>query len=362
MKKFIATILTAALTLGCTACSFTSSSDGKTEDYRAEEVCVVNNANVAHDEENFEYVTHAYPEGVNKYAKNLILDNKFTQGMEMLGHINNGGKDWLSGYYMTLGDTTDTSKTQWQLAEWLSKSTLAHGTESNANYTYTKDGDTHTYKNDHKLVAINPVEGSLTLGVNGIAEYGDAERPLAGTGTNNWAHLLAAYSSQIVKLDTITDTKVYIDFKIDSLVQSTAFTPTVPGEQAAQFVLYFVIRNDMDKDYVWFGIPLYDNREEDDPFVYGELFQWDIASSSIIYSVPKNEYFETQPIVGERYTKLIDIDDSIKYCTQQLVAQGVWPSNTSRENLSLEFSNIGWEVPGTINCQATIYNFSCFVI
>ena len=277
MKKLIGILLAMLVLFSCTACTVVKKDSASKDD---------SSADLVYDVANAGYDVHAFPEGVNANARNLILDNKFTQGFEMYGHINNQGEGWLNGYYMNYGNTIDVSKNKWKLAEWCSKSTLAYGTGNN--YSYTKSGNTHTYKNDHKLVAVNPVDGTLTLGVNAIAEYNNAERPLAGTGTNNWVHLLVAYASASTSLDKFTDAKVYIDFKIDSCVQSTAFTPTVPGEQAAQFVLYLVVHNRLNNGRLWFGIPLYDSREENDPFVYGELFQWDIYTEAAIYNVPKD--------------------------------------------------------------------------
>ena len=341
MKKLMGILLAILVLFSCSACSNVPSAD------------------LVYDAANAGYNVHAFPEGVNANARNIILDNKFTQGFEMHGNVNNSGSDWIYGKYMTYGNTVDVSKNKWKLAEWCSKSTLANA--SGNNYSYTKNGNLHTYKDNYKLVAVNPVDGTLTLGVNGIAEYNNAERPLAGTGTNNWVHLLAAYSCSATNLAAFTDCKVYIDFKIDSCVQSTAFTPKVPGEQAAQFVFYFTLWNNLIRKYTWFGVPLYDSREENDPFVYGELFQWDIYTETGIYNVPKDEYFETQPVVGTRYKKLIDIDDSLQFVTERLIKEGAWPSNTTKKDIILTFSNMGWEVPGTINCQATIYGLGTYI-
>ena len=344
MKKLISIILTALMVLCCTACAPNNNGAGSSAD-------------VVYDKANAGYTVHAYPSGVNALAQNIIVDNKFTQGVKLYGTVSTSV---LSGKYLTYGDTVDTSKTRWCLSEWSSKSTLANA--SGNNYSYSKSGNTHTYKDDYKLVAINPVDGTATLRVNAIKEYGNAERPLAGTGTNNWAHLLLQGASDMTKLSTFTDMKVYIDFKIDEVTKSTAFTPTVPGEQAAQFVFYLRLLNQKTGVWTWFGIPLYDNREEDDPFVYGEMFMWDIATKSTIYNIPKDMYFNTQPVVGTRYKKLIDVGQYLNYLFEKSIEIGIYPAGTTKDDVVIQFNNIGWEVLGTMDCQATIYGLGCYIL
>ena len=46
---------------------------------------------------------------------------------------------------------------------------------------------------------------------------------------------------------------------------------------------------------------------------------------------------------------------------ERLLAEGAWPANTTKNDVEFYFSNMGWEVPGTINCQATVYGLGCYV-
>ena len=129
--------------------------------------------------------------------------------------------------------------------------------------------------------------------------------------------------------------------------------------QCAQLVWYFKLYGKSGR-VLWFGIPLFDNREVNKP-VQKEVVLWDIGTATTIYSISKRDYFKTQPQVGERYKLTIPLMESIKKCWKFAKAKGNFEKSDTLETAYLAAMNIGFEMPGTIDIKATLNHLGVYV-
>ena len=141
------------------------------------------------------------------------------------------------------------------------------------------------------------------------------------------------------------------------------------GIHAAQFLMYLTVQNlnkgsaDYGK-YIWFGIPIFDNRTENIA-AYNSL---DKGTNSMIFGLPSSD-----TCVGTyRYTKdgviqagtdtpwvsyYRDVIDEVKTAFATVQSQGFLP-NSTLDDMYIAGMNIGWEVPGTYDVEMLVKNLN----
>ena len=64
--------------------------------------------------------------------------------------------------------------------------------------------------------------------------------------------------------------------------------------------------------------------------------------------------------VGERYQCVIPLNSALEFCVEQSTASGAFSEGTTADDCYLTSMNMGWEVPGTFDCQATFYKIGLY--
>jgi hypothetical protein len=130
---------------------------------------------------------------------------------------------------------------------------------------------------------------------------------------------------------------------------------------AAQFTVFITLQNfnkqspDFGK-YVWFGVPIYDNRFEFSP----HHEQQDAATHKLIYLVDDRLVTKDRIQNGQWAHFEGDLANEMKQSVKAAITTG----NLSHTNLSDVFIrslNVGWEIPGTFDADMQIRNLSVCV-
>jgi len=317
---------------------------------------------------------HAVPEGIEGNAVNLLRDDMFQMGINLLGINSNPyspefeSRD-IKGYFDYDGravfagadapvsginyDDWKLRTRAWELSQWWSRSSLATDCRTNVS------GDTYTFENDYKKFVVNPVTGTVTLRVNGGAEYDYKERP-----SGEWVHFLFEQYPTPRKMGTVSKIYAYIDFCVDEVTDrlQSGGTPNYgAGAQAAQLVWYFGLTDDDLQKYVWFGIPVFDSRNLNEQIVPGENFLLDAGTGSMIYAVDSNDIYMSNPQVGVRYRVTIPLNEAIDHACSFAVQSGEF-NESSHDKLYFKSMNLGWELPGTLDAQVTFYQVGIYVV
>ncbi|RZM06341.1 MAG: hypothetical protein EOO88_53525 [Pedobacter sp.] len=135
-----------------------------------------------------------------------------------------------------------------------------------------------------------------------------------------------------------------------------------PGLHAAQVTLYLLVQN-VNKasvgigDYFWFGLPLYDSRHETlEEYAAQDLGKED-ATKKFILNVASKALFEGSLHAGEWIHIKKDIYPLLINAFRTAKANGYLKS-TSLDDIAIESTNVGWEIPGTYNAGIQFENLS----
>ena len=314
--------------------------------------------------------TKDVPEELPSTAINLLSDEYYRNGFLLCGRK----VSYLDCGFTDYDGEIDQSSYSWRLCQWYTRLTLGNNGNDGEDFdiNFEKDGKNYVYYNDAKKVEINPTDGVISLGVNAGFEYNYQERPSAP----EWVHLLMTCASAYSKKYYLKDLKhvwAYIDFSIDyEKIYDVNASKFGKNAQVSQLVWYLQLhsgqyayskmRDRVEEVVSWFGIPLYDTRFNKASCIAGETFTSDPGTDLALYNIPADEYMTEYPKPdGKRHRYVVCLDDFAVYCFNNLIKTGWFPANSSFDDAYLNFSNVGWEVPGTIDCKATIYGIGVYV-
>ena len=246
-----------------------------------------------------------------------------------------------------------TSKPVWHICQWASKYSLAEASEQ-----HSATGEI-TLKNPGKKVVFGGTPaGNLQMAVYASAEYAGHIR----TFGEGWPHLLIEQDApQCFPLSQLQSVNLTIDARLllfaDGMEKSAD-----PGLHAAQFQLFFIIKN-INKDskdfndFFWFGVPFFDNRYDLPPLYKAKDIGKGDATGKFIYTisgqsinpVPMNRHEWIHINTNLLPEILTGIDDAVK---------GNYLTDSNPEHYAVINMNMGWEVPGTYNVDMQIRNFA----
>ncbi len=217
-------------------------------------------------------------------GKELLVDPHFQRGFVVYAPAS--GKHVVTG---TLQPPVTPEKPAWGLAQWYSKFNLAGARPEVLPYCAFKFAD------QAKSVTLSPPgtpDSDLILAVNAKAEYGLHAR----RKRDPWVHLLA--SQRLKATPNLAEMKhLYFTISARLLYSRLYKTPDYnPRLHAAQFVCFITVQNlNRDSsgygDFVWFGIPLYDDRF----YLPKRFIAPDRALKKLIYT-PPGEVYTTQSL------------------------------------------------------------------
>ncbi|HEX2973437.1 MAG TPA: hypothetical protein VHP11_13970 [Tepidisphaeraceae bacterium] len=251
---------------------------------------------------------------------------------------------------LTPGDSK--SKPAWGLAQWSSRFTLATATRRSL------ASGAASFADGSKAITFGPAntpEADLTLAMNASQEYVDHPR----RSDEPWPHLLVQQSIEkrpaIVELQQL---RFHIEYR---LKQSAAPKPADlnPALHAAQFQAFLTIQN-LNRasrgfgDYVWFGIPLYDNRHR----IPTAHMAYDAGTGKFIYTPPGQTYTDRSAHDGQWITIDRDLLPLIHQALEKAWAEGYLKDSRDPKDYRVSEFNLGWELPGTFDVALQLRNLS----
>ena len=299
-------------------------------------------------------------------GEEVILDPTMSRGVGVMGTESISDLSEVTYQFNYLNTVPEGSVSMWRLGQWGTKYGLADtGVES-------QDGDNYILRDDTKEFIVNPKTGQYSLNCDTTLEY-DEPKPYGAA----WLHLITVQNlADISRVSEMENIYAELDFSIDYCenLMGNGFDPDL---HTALFQWVFIIQNvNVDSpdynQYFWLNIPYYDGRgltieswrkfEEYAVLDYGK----EDKSNSFIYSASSDGYLpEGGMELGKRYRMVIDLVpyieralSTIQTLDQNLSSDYPMLLNTTTDYLRIGQFYIGWEVPGTFTCGATIYKNS----
>ena len=293
--------------------------------------------------------------GVPEYqSRELIVDNTFKRRF-----YNHALGDTL--FTSTIGCTNTSSPTVWKVAEWSSRSSFLNMTPVQTNTGMCK------FANNYKDFRFGGPAGAepydIYFAVNSQAEYNNMYRQ----ATDPWPHLLVEqrlsppyfYNEQGPGCPWLSMLRSLI-FKVDAklyynqTIQNSGYNPNL---HAGQFLIYFTVqnmKNSPSHDYMWVGIPLYDDRKA---FVDSSLFL-DGQTQKLIYSIAFHDLSEVSLHSGSWVSLNVDILPYVKRALQKAWMQNKLLESVDFADYKIGTINMGWELPGMNISTIAVKNLS----
>lgn len=244
---------------------------------------------------------------------------------------------------------------QWRLAQWGTRWSLFSAPE-----TVSADG-ARTRSNGGKRVTVLPgglAGEGVVLAVNGPAEYPDGPRKHG----EPWPHLLI---EQKFFRETRLAAYAALPFRVSFRVDRCDGPPdgeADPGLHTAHITAFWTAHNvDPDSagrgDMLWFGVPLFDARHPLPPGHQAEDSGQPLASHKFIYTVAGGRVQEGPVKRGEWRTISCDILPLLREALETAASKG-FMKDSRFGDLRLTSFNLGWEVPGSYDCEITLKGLS----
>lgn len=240
---------------------------------------------------------------------------------------------------------------QWRLAQWGTRWNLLPAPE-----TVSADG-ARTRSNEGKRITVLPgglAGEGVVLGVNGPAEYPDGPRKHG----EPWPHLLIEQKlSRETRLAAYSALPFRVSFRVDRCDGPPAGEAD-PGLHTAHITAFFTAHNaNRDSaghgDMLWFGVPLFDARHPIPPGHQAEDAGQPLASHKFIYTVEGRRVQEGPVKMGEWRTISCDLLPLLREALETAAAKG-FMKDSRFGDLRLTSFNLGWEVPGSYDCEITL--------
>ncbi|RZM28536.1 MAG: hypothetical protein EOO88_08545 [Pedobacter sp.] len=275
----------------------------------------------------------------------IITDTRFMNGVNLIGE--SSARPEVIDTLYPFGKTK--MQPVWKMPQWATRYNLK-GVKPKIKK------DTVIYENDGKKVSFFKAKNRTLIG---LEVFGSNEYVKPRVPNQEWPHLLLEQRTNQMPIAQMRK----LNYKISAkLMYSDNLTGTSydPGLHAAQVTLYLLVQN-VNKassglgDYFWFGLPLYDSRNKAlEEYAAQDLGKED-ATKKFILNVASNELFsgslhQKQWIHIEKdiYPLLIKAFNTAK-------ANG-YLKTTSVDDIAIESTNVGWEIPGTFNAGIQFQN------
>ena len=289
--------------------------------------------------------------------KNLLSDGKYENGFGVMGMSAESGRKNLA--FFACGGKPE-AEPVWQIGQWSGKNDLCRskGRETAPGvWNYTAGGKSFTLDRNDNV---------LTLAVNAEKEYDHARRENEG-----WVHLLLEQEfSEWARVEGAKSVCAELDFSVDKCVNRMG-REYDPELHAAQLTWYIMVTNrpkktvydektglwseGEDGDYLWFGLPIFDNRRP-----YAEKSAaYDRGTDRYISSIASYRYLSRDAEVGKRYAFRYDILPDIRDAVCRAKELGAL-KNVRYENLYFTYMNFGWEVPGIFDVSLSVRSINLY--
>lgn len=282
-------------------------------------------------------------EEATERSREVLTDTKFAKGFVLTGATHGA-----PARAETFGQKNITPA--WRMPQWNSKGLLDR---------VQVDDDTVTLTDDYKTVTLHRKTGAVNLTVDTSKEY---ETPRTSPD-QPWVHLLLEQSpfQKPIKVSEAAAIWVEVEFE---LTRYKAHCPQDPGLHAAQLSWFLYLKNTNPAsqgfhDFLWFGLSLFDSRYD---FVPDYALQdFAMPNGCFIRSLGTKRFFDKPVKIGEQRTIRYNILDEIQKAIEIANEKG-FLMHTTMNDVVLDGTNIGWEIPGTYEVGATLHKLSVMVI
>ncbi|MDB6175187.1 MAG: hypothetical protein JWL59_4498 [Chthoniobacteraceae bacterium] len=251
--------------------------------------------------------------------------------------------------YGTLAGPNAKDEPVWGLSQWDSRFPLNPANQK------ALPGDVLLCENPAKSIVFGSVEkGSvdLTLAANSDIEYGPQIRK-AGTP---WVHLIVEQEFKSPAfLEKLSAATLHLEAR---LVRSRnpRETEQSPGIHAAQFQLFFTVQNRNRQspgfgDLLWFGIPIYDNRDRFAP----EFKSQDFGGTGKFIFTPGARTFSPESTHDGQWVHIEkDLLPLMHQALQTAWTKGFLQGSKIPADYAIGGMNMGWELPGSFDVSMEI--------
>lgn len=278
----------------------------------------------------------------------LIQDNHFHRGFIL----------WQPqpGKHVRYGDLPGCDASErpvWGLAQWNSKFPLAAAAR-----VTTPDGGL-ACTNSAKSVVLGPVgtpAADVSLSANSRVEYGATARKSG----DPWVHLLVEQEfDPPAPLAQLKAAKLHVEARL-IYAHNLHQNDYQRSVHAAQFQIFFTVQNRNQQspgygDMLWFGIPIYDNRNR---FPEGTAAK-DFGGSARFIFTPAEKIFTSESAQDGNWIALDQ--DLLPLMNEALAAawsRGFLSQSKKPGDYYISGMNMGWELPGTFEVKMQIRNLS----
>jgi len=288
----------------------------------------------------------------SEHGRELIRDPHFQNGFLLL--------EPKTGKRVVYVEITHAppARPAWDLAQWSSHFPLDPGST-----THSSSG-VKCWTNAAKRVCIGKAgtpEADLSLGVNANIEYGGRARK---SSSEPWIHLLVQQDFENPPaLTTLTSCPFHLEARLkhSELHRTPDYTP---ARHAAQFLLFFTVANHNPKSpgygqYLWFGIPVYDDLERMVAAYQAKDFG---DTASFIYTPASTNYAKTSTHDGQWVTFEADLLPFMRAGLEAGWKAGFMKGSHDWADYQITGMNAGWEVPGVFDVELQLGNLSLLAV
>jgi hypothetical protein len=279
--------------------------------------------------------TRQLPRGVE-----LIADPEFQAGFQIKDPVGAG----IVGILRTPSQSSRSALPAWQLAQWHSRSRIEPGAPVKPCAERLEAG-MWCWSNSAKRIAAGG--GELILSVDSMAEWKNEYR-----NNQEFPHLLVeqdiARSRPSPSLDEMSALRLSFNY---SLLVNNQFREQGAGynrdRHATQFLLYLMVqdlrsqRDHGQLDYVWLGVPLFDDRLEFIP--HGTHV--DRATEKLIWTIDQREFMRQSILKKPEQHVEIDVLPHAKRALEYAFSRKLI-LNKSLHLYKIGGMNVGYEMPG----------------
>ena len=256
------------------------------------------------------------------------------------------------------GGKADTSYVYWRIFQWAN---YKHPLDDVAEQ---EDSNVFTYESESTKVVVDRNKKELTLGLYTSKEYVDEEgNHQPRVAEQHWPSLYfdqnIAAAPQVGALDELIMDIEFTITKMDSMMTEEEFNPNL---HTAQFMWYLTIINKEKfngavNDYLWYGPMYYDARYEFTEDFGQQDTGKDDATGKYIYCEGMKEELSQPVAIGEKVRVTMNVLPGILNAIQDAQQKG-YLQGCIPELLKINYMNIGWEIPGTFDCEVVIHDLS----
>lgn len=284
--------------------------------------------------------------------KYLFYDHGFKNGFNVIEMERPGGREITAGIW---NFPCSEGKPQWQIDQWYSKYCLWHQREESDPLTLT-DGKTKWLKYDM-------TDNSLSMRLNARNVYEGR-----AAGDELWPHLLLEQELHSYENIPEKDRRYYeCDFSklllsLDICMPEFVPTENPEGINACQFFAYFYLTLKGSRNFIWFGVNLFDSRGLMDTYWHIDTVGTEmiyVLSTEDTFMGAENSFNVNGVDVSDKWKELrLDLTPHLDKVIELANRDNTFKRQVKREDFYIRGNNIGFEVHGNMDCTVKIRNYN----